>query len=223
MYHILFKCDLQEICKLSDLEVLWVLLSGAAHDMDHPGNNNLYEQKSRSKLALLYNDQSILENHHAASFFFLMDNSQHDCDIFAELTLTERLDARKMIVENILCTDMAKHAQIQSEMKAIVELGESDRKLDQDNKPNILKAIVHATDIGNPTRKFDIAMPWAKCIVKEFFDQGDRERQMGLEISMLCDRNTVNFAKSQIGFISFVIQPYFSIMSKLVPKLEYTT
>jgi hypothetical protein len=38
------------------LEVLFIVLSGAAHDMDHPGNNNLFEIKNQTKLAILYND-----------------------------------------------------------------------------------------------------------------------------------------------------------------------
>ena len=60
-----------------------------------------------------------------------------------------------------------------------------------------MKALVHAADISNPTRTFDIAYLWAKKVVQEFFDQGDKERALGLEISRLCDRNTTNFAKSQ--------------------------
>lgn len=59
-------------------------------------------------------------------------------------------------------------------------------------------------------------------IVKEFFHQGDRERTMGLDISMLCDRNTNNFAKGQIGFINFMILPYFSTISAIVPGMAYT-
>jgi hypothetical protein len=59
---------------LTYFDIFNTLLSGAAHDMDHPGNNNWLEIKSRSKLATLYNDVSVLENHHAASFFFLVEN-----------------------------------------------------------------------------------------------------------------------------------------------------
>ncbi len=55
---------------------------------------------------------------------------------------------------------------------------------------------MHAADLGNPTRKFEVAKKWAELIVKEFFMQGDRERALSLEISMLCDRHTTNFAKS---------------------------
>lgn len=87
-------------------------MSGAAHDMDHPGTNNLFETKTRSKLAILYNDQSVLENHHAASFFFLLDNEKHDCNIFKHMPDEERTSCRKQILENILCTDMTKHGEI---------------------------------------------------------------------------------------------------------------
>ena len=59
---------------MTDLDIFLVFVSGAAHDMDHPGTNNVFESKCRSKLAILYNDQSVLENHHAASFFFLVEN-----------------------------------------------------------------------------------------------------------------------------------------------------
>jgi len=33
-----------------------LIISAAAHDVDHPGNNNLLEIKTKSKLATLYND-----------------------------------------------------------------------------------------------------------------------------------------------------------------------
>jgi len=39
--------------------------------------------------------------------------------------------------------------------------------------------------------------------------QGDQERKLGLSISYLCDRNTVNTAKSQLGFIDIIVSPVF--------------
>jgi hypothetical protein len=80
--------------------------------------------------------------------------------------------------------------------------------------------LVHAADIGNQTRPFEIAQKWAENVVKEFFDQGDKEKAQGLEISMLCDRHTTNFAKSQLGFLNFVISPYFNILATILPKME---
>jgi hypothetical protein len=83
--------------------------------------------KIKSKLALLYNDQSVLEHHHAASFFFLLDNVNYDCNVMADFTEKERSEGRKMILENILGTDMVKHGVIQAEVKAIAELPAAER------------------------------------------------------------------------------------------------
>ena len=46
------------------------------HDVDHPGNNNDYEKNSKSHLALLYNDISILENHHVSVAFRMLDKDE---------------------------------------------------------------------------------------------------------------------------------------------------
>jgi high affinity cGMP-specific 3',5'-cyclic phosphodiesterase 9 len=86
---------------------LGLFISCAAHDVDHPGHNNVFEQKTRSKLATLYNDQSILENHHAATFFFMIEDES--CNIFENIKADDFNKMRKYIVENILYTDMTKH------------------------------------------------------------------------------------------------------------------
>jgi len=71
---------------MSPFDIFLTLISAAAHDMDHPGNKNDFETKCRSKLAILYNDQSVLEMHHAASLFFLLENQKHDCNIMGNFT-----------------------------------------------------------------------------------------------------------------------------------------
>ena len=56
----------------SDLEVLAAIIAAVSHDADHPGANNNYHIKTNSDLAVLYNDTSILENHHLAVTFKIM-------------------------------------------------------------------------------------------------------------------------------------------------------
>lgn len=43
---------------------------------------------------------------------------------------------------------------------------------------------------------------------------------LGLDISFGCDRHTSNFASSQIGFIGFMIPPYFCLLSQVLPKWQ---
>lgn len=48
-------------------QVFSALVAAAAHDVDHFGRTNAYLIKVKHPLALLYNDRSVLENHHAAT------------------------------------------------------------------------------------------------------------------------------------------------------------
>jgi cAMP-specific phosphodiesterase 4 len=73
VYYYLIGGGAQERCKTTTLDLASLFISAAAHDVDHPGTNNIFEQKTKSKLSILYNDVAILENHHAATFFFLME------------------------------------------------------------------------------------------------------------------------------------------------------
>jgi len=109
--------NIRGVCQLSHLDVFFTVLAGAAHDMDHPGNNNMFETKTQSKLAMLYNDFAVLEMHHAASFFFLLENMKHDCNVLSDLSPSERADARSQILDYILATDMSKHAEIQKSVQ----------------------------------------------------------------------------------------------------------
>ena len=58
--------------------------------------------------------------------------------------------------------------------------------------------MVHCSDLSNPTKPLDIYRQWVDRIMEEFFRQGDREREIGLEISPMCDRYNATIEKSQV-------------------------
>lgn len=115
---------------------------------------------------------------------------------------------------------MTKHFGFMAELKGYPAKEDFDPA--GKHKPDMLKALVHAADVGNPSRPFEICKLWALKIVSEFFAQGDKEKALGLEVSMNCDRKTVNFAQLQIGFVDFVVYPFFDAMSKIMPEMSYT-
>lgn len=84
-----------------------LLLAALCHDVDHTGRTNAFEAASYSTLALKYNDDSILENHHSAlTFKLLLDN---DYNIFFNVGNDNFKYIRKYIISNILHTDMKRH------------------------------------------------------------------------------------------------------------------
>ena len=54
---------------MSDLEIFTSLMAAIIHDFDHTGTTNNFHINSGSKLAILYNDRAVLENHHVSAFF----------------------------------------------------------------------------------------------------------------------------------------------------------
>ena len=52
---------------LTHLDVLAMLVAALCHDIDHPGNTNSFEINMNSELALVHNDISVLESHHAST------------------------------------------------------------------------------------------------------------------------------------------------------------
>jgi hypothetical protein len=72
-----------------------------------------------SELALMYNDESVLENHHLAVAFKLLQNE--GCDIFVNLGKKQRQTLRKMVIDMVLSTDMSKHMSLLADLKTMVE------------------------------------------------------------------------------------------------------
>lgn len=52
-----------------------------------------------SELALMYNDESVLENHHLAVAFKLLQNE--GCDIFMNMSKKQRQTLRKMVIDMV--------------------------------------------------------------------------------------------------------------------------
>jgi hypothetical protein len=57
---------------------------------------------------------------------------------------------------------------------------------------------MHVADISNAGRPPWLAGMWTRAVYDEFFKQGDAEREMGLDISPLCDKHEVAIAESQV-------------------------
>jgi len=79
---------------------------------------------------------------------------------------------------------------------------------------------IHSADISQKARPFEIDRQWVYLLFDEFFEQGDMEKQQGLPISMLCDRDTTKVAGSQPSFVDFVVMPLFQTLTHLVPELQ---
>ncbi|GAA6086154.1 cAMP-specific 3',5'-cyclic phosphodiesterase 4B isoform X3 [Tachysurus ichikawai] len=203
----------------TDLEILAALFAAAIHDVDHPGVSNQFLINTNSELALMYNDESVLENHHLAVGFKLLH--EDNCDIFQNLSKRQRQSLRKLVIDMVLATDMSKHMSLLADLKTMVETKKVTSSgvllLDHyTDRIQVLRNMVHCADLSNPTKPLAVYRQWTERIMEEFFQQGDKERERGMEISPMCDKHTASVEKSQVGFIDYIVHPLWETWGDLV-------
>lgn len=214
-YYIISTCEARIICSLNDSDIAICLISAAIHDFQHPGYNNMYMINSSDPLAIRYNDKSVLENHHLAASFAILQ--QEYKDIFKNFPKDIYKKIRLKIINLVFATDFSRHFADISRFQTKMNEGVVG---DEESKNICMEMMMHACDISNPTRPWEFCAIWAERVTTEFFLQGDKERELGLPISQLCDRLTVSIPKSQVGFMEMFIEPTFTALLLVIPKVE---
>ena len=210
----LLQKDVIKISKLDNIDICVLITSCMCHDFKHGGLNNNFLRLTKDKLAIRYNDISILENMHISEAFKLM-NTNPECDLFSGVDKKIYEKMRKQMISCVLATDMVNHNGHINFMKSIIN---NNNNKEEDNQ-EFMNLLIHASDISNPTKPFNIYLKWAKLVVEEFCQQGDKEKALGLECT--CDRKTVNLNKNQIGFIDYVVEEFVSNYIKVFPSLKF--
>eukprot|EP00128_Syssomonas_multiformis_P004656 Colp12_sorted_trinity150504_noHs@2083 len=200
---------------LGDEEMFALLVAALVHDLDHPGRTNAFMIESRHELATLYNDISVLESHHVAQAFRMTSRGLKgaSCDIFARLDHESFKRVRSLVVQLVLATDIAYHFSTLTLMKRKTEEGIMDLRLDED-RLLLMKCAVKAADLSNPAKVPPIARRWTKCIMEEFYSQGDEEKAQGRPASKFMDRNAPDVAKCQLGFINYLVAPLYETVAR---------
>lgn len=112
----------------------------------------------------------------------------------------------------VLETDMSKHFEILSKFRTRAIML-SDLNVIED-KSTILSMGLKCADIGHSAKDTDLHIRWTGLVSEEFFAQGEMEKKQNLPVSMYCDRQTTDVAKSQIGFIKNICLPLYEVWCK---------
>ncbi|XP_061176789.1 cGMP-inhibited 3',5'-cyclic phosphodiesterase 3A-like isoform X2 [Saccostrea echinata] len=196
------------------LELMALYTAAAMHDFDHPGRTNAFLVATNAKEAVLYNDRSVLENHHAAQAWSLFMKEPILYNFLCGLEAAEFKRFRFLVIENILATDLKRHFEILAEFNAKVNdedavgidwTSETDRLL-------MMQMVIKLADINGPAKKHDLHVRWTERISEEFYEQGDEEARLGMPISPYMDRRIPQLAKLQETFINHLVAPLCNAM-----------
>jgi len=222
---------------MEKLDILAILIGALCHDIAHPGVNNLYQVHARTKLAIMYNDISVIENYSCAMTFNLA--AKHG--LFRNLNRADYRSLRATIIQGsliflppqtatflhdehflpigLLATDMSCHFELLEKFKGFTKsFNIEEQQPTADQKRLILNVLLHAADISNPCRPWDLCKKWSDMVVEEFFLQGDLEKLNGLPQSPNMDRDVHNQPSISTGFIDFLVKPFFEAIAVLLPE-----
>lgn len=301
-----YTCRLKERLIFRADEILTAYVAALCHDVGHPGFNNAFHVNSESDLAILYNDQSVLENFHIATTYRVL---KFEGNNFTKQSKIDCKRMRKLMTHLILHTDMAFHTRVvdhiqllketkivrdeeeefakqqsilqqrgvtlptgkriklkgsipklgrkrkslqrQASLNKLKSIGENEvdsskavpdvdihiavgarkpamsimdeeeqgvyeqdgfdesKEWSESDKFDFLSGLMHACDISNPCKDKPLMLKWSLKLYTEFYNQGDREKEMGLPVSEICDRNKPKRAIASIGFANFIVKPLF--------------
>ncbi|XP_049929531.1 cGMP-inhibited 3',5'-cyclic phosphodiesterase 3A isoform X2 [Epinephelus moara] len=190
------------------LELMALYVAAAMHDYDHPGRTNAFLVATSAPQAVLYNDRSVLENHHAASAWNLF-MSRPEFNFLVNLDHGEFKRFRFLVIEAILATDLKKHFDFLAEFNAKVG-DDPSTGIDWSNENDrllVCQMCIKLADINGPLKCKDLHLQWTEGIVNEFYEQGDEESTLGLPISPFMDRAAPQLAKLQESFITHIVGP----------------
>ncbi|XP_019699377.1 high affinity cAMP-specific and IBMX-insensitive 3',5'-cyclic phosphodiesterase 8 isoform X3 [Harpegnathos saltator] len=203
---------------LEPLDEVAALIAAAAHDIDHPGRSSQFLCNASNRLAILYNDLSVLESHHAA-LTFKLSLSDDNVNIFKNLDRDTYKLLRQNVIDMILATEMTKHFEHLAKFMNVCSARIGDGQVESysnsldmsvilqpDNVILIKRMMIKCADVSNPTRPLKSCVEWARRIAEEYFCQTDEEKKLKMPVVMpMFDRQTCSIPKSQIGFVDFII------------------
>jgi hypothetical protein len=231
----------EEVCHAKAIDLLSIIIAALGHDVGHPGLTNAFQINSSSEMAITYNDSSCLENFHLTKLFKTLRKEEYN--IFEKLSTQDYKKIRKKMISEVLATDMSIHGKILNNIRSkipeyLLNANENNKKNEikkfelisdinneettNEEKQALFDYFIHSADLGHNTKIFDISLKWVELLSEEFWIQGDKERQMNLNISFLCDRDSTNVPKSQVGFIGGFIIPTYNFLVVMFPTLSYT-
>ena len=229
LFQILIYSNITNFSKISTLDVISCLIAGLVHDIGHPGFNNNFMNNSKSELSLTYNDQSVLENYHASLGYKILIHQ--NTNILDKLTIKEMSIFRKRFIQTILSTDPAQHSKISGIMKNKLLNNEHLEGYNLDglvstnrayeDQQEILDFLISFSDTSHNTKLFEITFEWTSRLTKEFWHQGDVEKELNLPVSFLCDRSNAYIGKGQLGFLQGIISPGVTMLCSMCPSLIY--
>nr|XP_023015593.1 cAMP and cAMP-inhibited cGMP 3',5'-cyclic phosphodiesterase 10A-like [Leptinotarsa decemlineata] len=211
MFNILYRNKKQ----FNNIETKSLLIAALCHDLDHGGFTNNYLQLTDDTLAQLY-DESPLENHHYRVAMTILSG----CQIYPYISKKVFEQISKEMKDAILATDLASYFKFR--VKLVQLINEDVLDFSNTRHRTLVKAIMMTScDLSGNCKPFLVAKNICDNVYKEFYNQGDLEKKMGLTPLSLMDREKSQMVpEDQVQFLTVIVLPCVELLRKIFPNTK---
>ncbi|RHY24502.1 hypothetical protein DYB32_008821 [Aphanomyces invadans] len=202
LYCVVVRTPLQSI--LSAPMQISGLLAAITHDAAHFGRTNLFLKKSNHRLATMYPVCCPLEEMHAAVGLELFT----DHNVLGHMSPLLQSELHLVIHSAIFTTSLCEQKNLLASLRAVDKSSSSFDVV-------LLQAALHAADLGQTTKPFEVHRLWVNRLGDELFEQGDAEKALGwTDVSPMCDRSVGFSVGGQLFFMQNLVLPVYTALNE---------
>ncbi|XP_044757857.1 cAMP and cAMP-inhibited cGMP 3',5'-cyclic phosphodiesterase 10A-like [Coccinella septempunctata] len=216
--HCMYNILKRNLRLFSPMEIKALLISSICHDIDHGGCTNNFLILTNDNLYQLYND-SPWENYHYLVTVKLIEvnASFQKYDIFQHNKRNNKSFLEE-IKEAILSTDLQQH--FKNRKILFTTINDHSYEITNTIHKSLLKGLMMTVcDLSGQCKPFSVAKRITENVYREFYDQGDQEKKMGIIPLSMMDRDKENLVpEDQIQFISVIVVPATEMLKTILPN-----
>lgn len=193
-------------------DYLFLLLAALGHDICHPGLDNSYLIRTKHDLALQYNDQSVLENHHASVTLMLIRFS----GILGEVDFSY---LKEIITSTILSTDISQHKEVCSTFKRAKTNYNKSKK---SSRLSFMNYFLHCADSSHHSLDFSQSSLFSLKLIQELNQQESLLELLHTSTpnSLKLGNDLAKIKNHQVSLIQNTVLPLWSALSLFISHCE---
>ncbi|CAH0549249.1 unnamed protein product [Brassicogethes aeneus] len=207
VYNILIRNDI-----FTKIEQMGLMIAALTHDIHHRGVTNRFLHATNDNLSQLYNEYPQQNN----NFKITMTILEH-CQLFKNVTPDEQTDIYNEIKANIISTDSSAFFKCKQNL-ADKNLKTFDLK-NEINRDLLKTLIMYSSEICCAARPFMVAKYCLNNLLKELFEQSDKEIDLGFSPISLANRDKEFFkVHNSLKFQTVIVIPCYEMLLRYLPN-----
>ena len=201
---------------IGQIEMLSLLVAALGHDLGHPGTTSSFPVASKVFMQFVSPVGPILERHHLQQTLNVLNCE--GCDILRTLSLDEHQRVIALNSQAIMATEVAAHSRTIDRLNEMA--GDACDNDNPEHRERVVVLVITVCDLSDQTKDWTTVNTVADLVTKEFWKQGDLEKDLGKTPIDMFDREKAYLPKGQVAFLTHLVLPLYEVLVEVIPAAK---